>query len=124
MAGGGTDPAVLHARYETFAESCRAVGRNAADFDVCKMASVGVATDDASAKRMTEELMARTHATPEALAARTLVGTPDVIAARLRAITDVGINHHIFSVAESEQWPDYLDAVDLLRREVVPRVRD
>ena len=33
------------------------------------------------------------------------------------------MTHHIFSVAESEQWPNYWDSVELLAREVIPAVR-
>jgi hypothetical protein len=52
-----------------------------------------------------------------------MVATPDEIADRLRTLTDIGINHHIFSVQKSEQWPNYWDAVELLARDVIPRVR-
>jgi hypothetical protein len=41
----------------------------------------------------------------------------------VRALTEIGVNHHVFNVAESAQWPDYWEALELLGREVVPRVR-
>ena len=83
----------------------------------------GGAADAASARAIVDELATRSRLTPEALASRTLVGTPDAIAARLRAMTDAGVNHHIFSVAQTVAWPNYWDAVELLCREVIPRVR-
>jgi hypothetical protein len=61
--------------------------------------------------------------TPAALAARTVVGSPDQLAPYLRALGDLGVNHHIFSIAESKQWPNYWEAVELVSREVLPRVR-
>lgn len=123
MAGGGMDPAAIKEKYDGFAAACRAAGRNVKDLDVCKMMFVAVAADAAGAKAMAEELAEKGNLTPEALAARMVVATPDVIAAKVRALTDIGVNHHIFSVAESKQWPNYWDAVELLTREVIPRVR-
>ncbi len=123
MAGGGTDPAAIKAKYDGFAAACRAAGRNVTDFDVCKMTFVGVAADAAGATAMADELATKSNQTPAALAARTVVATPDGIAATLQSLTDLGVNHHIFSVAESEQWPNYWEAVELLAREVIPRVR-
>jgi alkanesulfonate monooxygenase SsuD/methylene tetrahydromethanopterin reductase-like flavin-dependent oxidoreductase (luciferase family) len=123
MAGGGTDPATIKEKYAAFAAACRAVGRDARDLDTCKLSFVAVAPDAASARAMVDELATRGNVTPAALAGRVMVGTPDELAARLRTLTEIGINHHIFSVAESARWPDYWEAVELLSREVVPRVR-
>ena len=123
MAGGGTDPAAIKEKYDGFAAACRAAGRNVKDLDVCKMTFMAVAADEASAKAMADELATKGNLTPEALAARMVVATPDGIAAKLRALTEIGVNHHIFSVSASEQWPNYWDAVELVSREVIPRVR-
>jgi alkanesulfonate monooxygenase SsuD/methylene tetrahydromethanopterin reductase-like flavin-dependent oxidoreductase (luciferase family) len=123
MAGGGTDLAAIRGKYDQFAAACRAAGRAVKDFDVCKMTFTAIAADAAGARAMAEELAAKGRVTPAALAARTVVGTPDEIAAHLRALTGIGVNHHIFSIAESAQWPDYWEAVEFVRREVVPRVR-
>ena len=123
MAGGGTDPAAITEKYEGFAAACRAAGRNVKDYDVCKMTFMGIAPDAASAKTMREELARKSNLTPDELAARQIVGTPDEIFAWLRTLTEIGVNHHIFSVSESEQWPNYWDAVEFATREVIPRVR-
>ena len=72
---------------------------------------------------MTEELAAKNKTTPEGLADRILVDTPDRVAARLRDFTQVGVNHHIFAIAASDEWPDLQDVFELLAREVVPRAR-
>jgi alkanesulfonate monooxygenase SsuD/methylene tetrahydromethanopterin reductase-like flavin-dependent oxidoreductase (luciferase family) len=123
MAGGGTEPALVKAKYDQFAAACRAAGRDVNDFDICKMSFIAVAADAAGARALTDELAAKSGVTPEALAARTMVGTPDTIAAYLRDLTAIGVTHHILAVAESAQWPDYWAAVELVAREVVPRVR-
>jgi alkanesulfonate monooxygenase SsuD/methylene tetrahydromethanopterin reductase-like flavin-dependent oxidoreductase (luciferase family) len=123
MAGGGTNPGMIQEKYDGFAAACRAVGRDVKDFDICKMSFVGVAPDAAGARAMLDELATRRKTTPAALTERMIVATPDEIADRLRTASDIGITHHIFSVAESEQWPNYWDAVELLAREVIPRVR-
>ena len=123
VAGGGTDPAAIREKFAGFAAACRAAGRDEKAFDVCKMTFAGVAPDEASARRMADELATASNLTPEGLAGRMVVGTPDTIAAHLRMLTEIGVTHHIFSVAESEQWPSYWDAAELLTREVIPRVR-
>ncbi|MGE3913883.1 MAG: LLM class flavin-dependent oxidoreductase, partial [Chloroflexota bacterium] len=123
MAGGGTDPALVKEKYDAFSAACAKAGRSAKEFDVCKMSFVGVAPDAASAKAMAEELSTTNNLAPDALAARMIVDTPDGLAAKLRAFTEIGVNHHIFSVAESSQFPNYWDAFELITKEVMPRVR-
>jgi alkanesulfonate monooxygenase SsuD/methylene tetrahydromethanopterin reductase-like flavin-dependent oxidoreductase (luciferase family) len=72
---------------------------------------------------MLEELAAQSKTTPEAISARMLVGTPDQVAARLRGYVEVGVNHFMCAVSPSAQWPNYFDAIELLAREVSPRLR-
>jgi alkanesulfonate monooxygenase SsuD/methylene tetrahydromethanopterin reductase-like flavin-dependent oxidoreductase (luciferase family) len=124
MAGGGTDPLTIKDKYDGFAAVCRAAGRDIANFDVAKMTFMAAAADEPSARRIQDELATRSRVTPEALAARTVVGTPDTIAAMLRKLTDIGITHHIFNLAPSDEWPNYWDQVELAAREIIPRVRD
>jgi alkanesulfonate monooxygenase SsuD/methylene tetrahydromethanopterin reductase-like flavin-dependent oxidoreductase (luciferase family) len=87
------------------------------------MTFMAVAPDGPSVDRMVDELATRGKVTPDALTRRTLVATPDGIAEFLRGLVDLGINQQILAVQPSEQWPSYLDAVELLTREVIPRVR-
>ena len=122
MAGGGTDPAAIQTKYDGFAAACRAAGRDGKEFDVCKMTFMAIAADAAGARAMAHELATKSNVTPEELAARTVVATPDGIAEWLRTLTDIGVNHHILRVAESDQWPNYWDAAELVAREVIPRV--
>jgi alkanesulfonate monooxygenase SsuD/methylene tetrahydromethanopterin reductase-like flavin-dependent oxidoreductase (luciferase family) len=124
MAGGGTQATTVRAKYDDFAAACRRVGRDASEFDVSKLVFMGLAADAAGASAMLEELAAESNTTPDAIAGRMLVGTPDQIAARLREFTEVGVNHLMCSVSQSTQWPNYLDAIELLAREVLPRVRN
>jgi alkanesulfonate monooxygenase SsuD/methylene tetrahydromethanopterin reductase-like flavin-dependent oxidoreductase (luciferase family) len=121
---GGRDAAAIHEKYDQFSAACQAVGRDIRDFDICKLSFVAIARSPDAAARMLDELAAKNNQTPEAVAARMLVGTPETIAAHLTALTGAGVNHHILSVAPSEQWPDYREALAFLQQEVVPRVRD
>lgn len=123
MAGGGTTSATVGEKYDAFAAACRTAGRDIKDFDVCKMTFMAVAPDAASARAMRDELATESNTTPELLARRMIVDTPDGIAAWLRTLTEIGVNHHILAIAESAQWPTYWDAVELSAREIVPRVR-
>lgn len=123
MAGGGTDPALVKEKYDGFAAACAAAGKNSKEYDVCKMSFVGVAPDAAAAKSMADELATTSNLSPADLAARMIVDTPDNLAQKLRAFTAIGVNHHIFSVAQTSQFPDYWDAFELITREVMPRVR-
>ena len=123
MAGGGLERAGAQAKFDAFAAACRSAGRSVEDFDVCKMTFMGIATDSAGVRLMVDELAEKARLTPDALQARTLVGTPDQIAAWLSTLTEIGVNHHICQVSDSDQWPNYTDALELLAREVIPRVR-
>ncbi len=71
---------------------------------------------------MLDELATARNTTPAALAEQMVKATPDVIAEKVRTLTEIGINHHIL-VPKSEQWPNYWDAIELLAPEVLPRVR-
>jgi len=92
-------------QYDGFAAACRAVGRDIKDFDVCKMSYLGVAPDAAGARVMLDELATRYNTTPATLTEQMVVATPDEIAERLRTLTEIGINHHIFWLPKSQHWP-------------------
>ena len=123
MASSGMTVKGIKEKYEGFTAACQAVGKNVKDFDVCKMTFMAVAEDEAGVARMKDELATRSNITPEQLAARTIVGTPATFVTWFRTLTEIGVNHHIFSVAESEQWPNYWDSIELLKKEVIPAVR-
>jgi alkanesulfonate monooxygenase SsuD/methylene tetrahydromethanopterin reductase-like flavin-dependent oxidoreductase (luciferase family) len=123
VAGGGRDPALIKDRFTAFEAACRKASRSLDEFTVCKMTFMAVAPDAAASRAMADELATRSRLAPEALAARTLVGTPDEIAAWLRTLTDIGVSHHILQIQPSDQWPNYGDALEFVAREVIPRVR-
>jgi len=120
---GGRDAQAIGQKRAEFAAACQAVGRDVNDFDVCKLSFIAIAPDDASARRMLDELAAKNNQSPETVAARMTVGTPDTVAAHLKSLTDAGVNHHMLSVAQSDEWPNYLDAIELVHAEVLPRAR-
>jgi alkanesulfonate monooxygenase SsuD/methylene tetrahydromethanopterin reductase-like flavin-dependent oxidoreductase (luciferase family) len=122
MAGAGMDPAAIRQKYGDFSDACRAAGKDPAEMDVCKMTFLAIAPDGGAVSSMKEELAARSKVDVQTLGTRLLVGTPDTIVEHIRMLTEVGVNHHIFNVAESEQWPEYRDALECVAREVVPRV--
>jgi alkanesulfonate monooxygenase SsuD/methylene tetrahydromethanopterin reductase-like flavin-dependent oxidoreductase (luciferase family) len=123
MAIAGTQVDTVRAKCEEFSTVCRKLGRDASEFDVAKLVFLGLAADAAGASAMLDEFAANSNTTPDAIASRLLVGTPDQVAARLRACADVGVNHFMCSISPSQQWPDYFDAIELFAREVVPRLR-
>jgi alkanesulfonate monooxygenase SsuD/methylene tetrahydromethanopterin reductase-like flavin-dependent oxidoreductase (luciferase family) len=123
MAGGGTQAETVRAKSEEFSAACGQVGRDASEFDVAKLVFLGLAADAAGASAMLAELAATSNTTPDAIAARMVVGTPDLVAARLRGFAEVGVNHLMCSVSPSKQWPNYFDSIELFAREVLPRLR-
>ncbi len=123
VAGGGRDHGAIRDRFTAFEAACRARSRSLREFTVCKMTFMAIAADAAASRTMGDELATKAGLTPEALAARTLVGTPDEIAAWLRTLTDIGVSHHILQIQGSEQWPRYGEALEFVAREVIPRVR-
>jgi len=110
-------------QYDGFAAACRAVGRDIKDFDVCKMSYLGVAPDAAGARVMLDELATRYNTTPATLTEQMVVATPDEIAERLRTLTENRDQSPHFLAAEIAALANYLDALELLARELVPRVR-
>jgi alkanesulfonate monooxygenase SsuD/methylene tetrahydromethanopterin reductase-like flavin-dependent oxidoreductase (luciferase family) len=120
----GQDPAAVRQKYDDFATACAAAGRNVNEFDICKLSFIAIAEDARSAERMLHELATKATLAPEDFARRTRVGAPDAIADYLRSLSDIGVNHHILSIAQSEQWSNYPDAFELIQSKVVPRLRD
>jgi alkanesulfonate monooxygenase SsuD/methylene tetrahydromethanopterin reductase-like flavin-dependent oxidoreductase (luciferase family) len=120
----GQDPAAVKQKYDDFASACARAGRDVNEFDICKLSFIAISETAASAERMLHELSRKANLAPEDFARRTRVGTPETIADYLRSISDVGVNHHMLAVAQSEQWTNYPDAFALVQSEVVPRLRD
>lgn len=121
--GAGWDPAALRAKYDALARACRQIDRDVRDLEVSHMAYVGVAADAAEARATAEALAAENLSTPELVTLRTYVGTPDQIAARMRALTEAGVRHFVCIVSQVYRPDRFMDHVELLAREVFPRVR-
>ncbi|MDP8923121.1 MAG: LLM class flavin-dependent oxidoreductase [Chloroflexota bacterium] len=121
--GAGGDPAVFKAKYDGLAQACRVAGRDVKDMDVCLLTFLAPEPDAATARRTLEGLAAHTNSTPEEVQKRTAVGTPDEIAARLRPFAELGVNHFICAVSLPPDPERYWERVELLAREVFPRVK-
>jgi alkanesulfonate monooxygenase SsuD/methylene tetrahydromethanopterin reductase-like flavin-dependent oxidoreductase (luciferase family) len=72
---------------------------------------------------MAEALAAENLTTPELVTRRTFVGTPDQIAAKMRELADLGVQHFVCIVSQIPGPERFMERVELLAREVFPRVR-
>lgn len=122
-AGTGWDLAAFARKRDMLAQACRAAGRDFADMALSHLSFLGVATDEADARRQTEALADEWKTTPEGIAQRMLIGTPDQIAARMRAMVELGVTHFVCIVQLTPEPERYWERVELLAREVLPAVR-
>ena len=123
VAGAGWDLDVYKAKYDGYAQACREAGKNVKDMDICLLSFVSPEPDAASAKRTVEALAEHASITPEEVRKRWAVGTPDEIAARMRPLAELGVNHFMCGIAMLPDQENYWDRMELLAREVFPRVR-
>ena len=122
-AGGvGWDAEAFRAKREALARACRAAGRDVASLEICHMSFLAVAADAREARETAETLAAENRTTPDALARRTAVGTPDQIAAKMRQFAELGVKHFICAVSQTPRPERYWERVELLAREVLPRL--
>ena len=121
-AGAGASPAVFKAKYDGLAQACRAAGKDVKDMDVCLLVFLAPEPDAATARRTLEGLATHNNTTPDEIQARITVGTPDEIAARLRPFAELGVNHFICATSLAPDPERYWERVELLAREVFPRV--
>lgn len=122
-AGVGWDTAAFKAKHDGLARACQAAGQDVADLDVSVMSFVAVVPDAAAARETAEALAAENRTTPEGLARRIVVGTPDQIADAMRPFAELGVNHFICAVSQTPEPERYWERVELLTREVFPRLR-
>jgi alkanesulfonate monooxygenase SsuD/methylene tetrahydromethanopterin reductase-like flavin-dependent oxidoreductase (luciferase family) len=121
--GAGFDPAAFKAKYDGFAAAARAAGREATDYEISHLSFLGVAADAASARETLESMAAEGRTEPETLLRSRAIGTPDQIADRMRQMVELGVDHFV-CIVNLEPRPDrYWERVELLAREVLPRVR-
>lgn len=123
-AGGvGFDADAFKEKYDALAAACRAVGRDVTELDISHLSFIGVAADDGEAREIAETLAAEGKTTTEAILRRQAIGTPDQIAARMRRLVDVGVNHFVAIIGLNPRPERYWDRVELFAREVLPLVR-
>ena len=123
VAGAGWDVAAYKTKYDGYARACREAGKNVKDMDICLLSFVSPEPDAASAKRTLEALAEHASVSDEDVSKRWAVGTPDEIAARMRPLADLGVNHFMCGISMLPDQDRYLERMELLAREVFPRVR-
>jgi alkanesulfonate monooxygenase SsuD/methylene tetrahydromethanopterin reductase-like flavin-dependent oxidoreductase (luciferase family) len=124
VAGGtGFDFEAFRARKEAMFVACRKVGRDPATLEISHLSFLGVAADAAEAREILEATAAELKADPAVVARQRGIGTPDQIAARMRAMVDLGVSHFVCVTNLTPRPERYWERVELLAREVLPRVR-
>jgi FMNH2-dependent dimethyl sulfone monooxygenase len=109
-------------KYAALGQKCKAAGRDVNDLDVGMMFFVVVEATEAAAKQTAEKLATESNTTVEALLQRTVVGTPDVIAARVKPFVAAGLNHVIFSPSVSPNPERFDEQLQMLAKDVFPLV--
>jgi alkanesulfonate monooxygenase SsuD/methylene tetrahydromethanopterin reductase-like flavin-dependent oxidoreductase (luciferase family) len=123
-AGGvGWDTAAFSEKIAQLSAACKAEGRDIKDIEISHLSFLNVFPDSASANRGAEAMAEQSKTTPELLRKRTLVGTPDEVAAGMRKLVDLGVSHFMCGVGQVPDTDKYWDRVELLAREVLPKVR-
>lgn len=121
--GAGFDPTVFKPKYDGFAAACARAGRRVSDYEVSHLSFLGVAADAADARETLDAMAGENGADPAALARSRAIGTPDQIASRMRAMVELGVDHFVCIVNTSPHPERYAERVELLAREVLPRLR-
>jgi alkanesulfonate monooxygenase SsuD/methylene tetrahydromethanopterin reductase-like flavin-dependent oxidoreductase (luciferase family) len=121
-AGAGWDLARFAGMLEGLSTACRAVGRDLAEIAISHQSFVAPVPDAAAAGQLTEALADEWRVTPEQVGRRFKVGTPDQVAAAMRQLVDAGVQHFVCVVPVTPSPERYWERVELLAREVVPRL--
>jgi alkanesulfonate monooxygenase SsuD/methylene tetrahydromethanopterin reductase-like flavin-dependent oxidoreductase (luciferase family) len=121
--GAGFDAEAFKTKYDAFGAAARAVGRDVRDYEVSHLSFLGVAADDAEARTMLEAMAAENRADPQTFARSRAIGTPDQIAAKMTRMVELGVDHFVCIVNLEPNPEAYWQRVELLAREVLPRVR-
>ena len=122
QAGVGGMPDVFKSKYAALQQIMKDNGRDISELEIGMMFGL-VVEADASAARQTAEALADQHKTTvETLTQRMAIGTPDVIAARVRTFTELGLTHVIFAPSLAPRPERFHEQLELLAREVAPLV--
>lgn len=98
---------------------CDKAGRDPANIRRSLACSLVIDADSAKLDEKLAAIARQRNATPDQVRQRTLVGTPDDVAAQVLGLAEQGVDHIILSV----RAPYPLDDLSLFAREVIPRVR-
>jgi alkanesulfonate monooxygenase SsuD/methylene tetrahydromethanopterin reductase-like flavin-dependent oxidoreductase (luciferase family) len=107
---------------EGLSAACRSVGRDLAEIEISHQAFVAPVPDAAAADRLTEALADEWRIPPDQVGRRFKVGTPDQVAAAMRQLVDAGVRHFVCVVPVTPSPERYWERVELLAREVAPRL--
>jgi len=124
--GGATSPEgePFRSRLAGLRAACQAVGRDPDQIEISYAPTVLVLPDAAAAREVVDKLTAEPPGrTPEDVRNRSVIGTPDEVAAGLQRIVDWGATHLICSLGAEmfTLWSD--STLELFAHEVLPRVR-
>jgi len=122
-AGVGGNQEAFQTKYGMLKQACQKVGRTVEDLDVGMMFFIGIEADATAAREAAEALAEENKTTPDQLAARVTVGTPDQIAEKVKPFVRLGLNHVIFNPSLTPHPERFNDRLELLAREVFPRIR-
>ncbi len=100
-------------------QHCDKAGRDPATVRKSLAASLVIDTDSAKLDAKLATIARQRNTTADQLRARTLVGTPDDVAAQVLGLAEQGVDHVILSI----RAPYPHDDLSLFAREVIPRVR-
>jgi alkanesulfonate monooxygenase SsuD/methylene tetrahydromethanopterin reductase-like flavin-dependent oxidoreductase (luciferase family) len=124
VAGGtGFDVEAFKARKRAMFEACRKVGRDPSTLGISHLSFLGVAADAAEAREILEATAAELKADPAVVERQRGIGTPDQIAAKMRAMVELGVDHFVCVTNLTPHPERYWERIELLAREVLPRVR-
>jgi alkanesulfonate monooxygenase SsuD/methylene tetrahydromethanopterin reductase-like flavin-dependent oxidoreductase (luciferase family) len=121
-AGVGGNPDVFKTKYAALSQIMQDNGRDISELEIGMMFGV-VVEADASVARQTAEALAEKHKTTvETLMQRMAISTPDVIAERVRAFTEVGLTHVIFAPSLAPRPERFHEQLEMLTRDVAPLI--
>jgi len=122
-AGVGGNRETFKTKYAMLTQAMQANGRDVSELDIGMMFGLVVEADAAAAKQTAEAMAAKHNTTVDAVTQRIAIGTPDVIAARIRTFTEIGLNHVIFAPSLWPRPERFHEQLEMLVREVAPLVQ-
>jgi alkanesulfonate monooxygenase SsuD/methylene tetrahydromethanopterin reductase-like flavin-dependent oxidoreductase (luciferase family) len=122
-AGAGWDVSVFRGMVDRLQSACRAIGRDPSSIALSHQSFVAPVPDAAAARELSEALADEWRMRLDQVPGRFAVGTPDQVAAAMRPFAEAGARDFVCVVPVTPSPERYWERVELLAREVVPRVR-